>query len=57
MVYYMRWSKMEAGFARVYNQMCLRIGLIEHGVVRKEEVLFLASTWIKTLNHSRLYPF
>lgn len=55
MVYYMRWSKMAVGVARVYNQMCLRIGLIEHGVDRKEEVLCSVSTWMKTTDRLRLF--
>lgn len=54
MVYYMRWSKMAVGVARVYNQICLRIGLNEHGVRRKEEVLCSVSPWMKTTDRSRL---
>lgn len=46
---------MAVGVARVYNQMCLRIGLIEHGVSRKEEVLWSVSIWRRTIDCSHLF--
>lgn len=46
---------MALGVARVYNQMRLRIGLIDHGGGRKEEVLCSVSTWMRTSDRSRFF--